>query len=180
MRRMKDAIDDFFSEWGQQRQSGGWLPPLPNDIQYVYRIARICRLLGERLDATCARHDMTRSQFEALAMLRRRYPLPLSAGDLMQGALLTSGSVTAMVNQMLARGWIERQACEQDKRRIEVRLTEEGKQRIEAALSERILDNTAIAHELPAADRIRIDALVRRLLAALEASAAQKPSGDGA
>ncbi|GAB4216325.1 MAG: hypothetical protein Fur007_16100 [Rhodoferax sp.] len=173
---MKDNIDRFFDEWNQQRKGGNWLPQLPTDIQYIYRIARICRLLGERLDATCARHDMTRSQFEAMAVLRRRAPQPQSAGDLMEAALLTSGSVTAMLNQMLGRGWIERQTSEADKRRIEIFLTEEGKQRIEAAISERISDNTRIARHLSAADRVQIDALLRCLLDALEADATKNTS----
>jgi len=165
---MKDAIDNFFFQWGQQRQVGDWPPPLPGDIQYVYRIARISRLLGERLDATCARHDMTRSQFEALATLRRHDPKPLSAGDLMRAAMLTSGSVTAMINQLLTRGWIERQSAGHDRRRIEVQLTTEGRRCIEPAISERIADNIAIAHGLPKASRKQIDNLLRQLLVSLE------------
>lgn len=171
---MTDTIDEFLAQWGQQRSDGGWPPPLPEDIQYIYRIARVCKLLGDRLDATCERHGLTRSQFEAMAVLRRRYPEPLSAGDLMQAAFLTSGSVTAMLNQLQDRGWVIRQPAAQDRRRIEVQLTLEGIRRIEPAIAERIADNTAIARSLPDEARAQIDRPLRQLLAALEARSSIK------
>ncbi len=165
---MSDSIDQFFKEWDSQLGLSG-LPKLPDDIQYIYRIARISKILGERLDATCNRLSLTRSQFEAMAVMRRRYPEPLCAGDLMSAALLTSGSVTAMLNQLLARGWVQRRANKEDKRRIEVQLTAAGKKIVEEAIHERIQDNTALARLLPKEQRTELNRVIKQLLSSLEA-----------
>ncbi len=163
---MTDSIDRFFAEWAEQNAG---LPNLPADIQYIYRIARISKLLGARLDATCARHGLTRSQFEALAALRRNHPRPLSAQDLMQASLLTSGSVTAMINRLLAAKLVVRDQSDEDARRILVRLTDAGMKVIEAAVRERIADNTTLAHLLDKKDRGPMNALMRSFLGKLEA-----------
>jgi DNA-binding MarR family transcriptional regulator len=165
---MTDSIDRFFSEWAVQMEKAG-LPGVPQDTQYIYRMARVCKILGDRLDATCARHDLTRSQFEAMAVLRRRHPEPLSAGDLMKAAFLTSGSVTAMLNQLLGKDLVQRQPHKEDRRRIEVQLTPEGIKKIEAVIAERIQDNVALAHLLPEKPREEINHLMRHFLAAAEA-----------
>lgn len=165
---MSDSIDTFFEEWGIQALSG-WPPELPEDIQYIYRIARMCKILGDRLDATCARHGLTRSQFEAMAVLRRRHPEPLNAGDLMLAAFLTSGSVTAMLNQLLDKGLVQRQAHKEDRRRIEVLLTPAGIQKIETAVQERIEDNIALGRLLPENSRKRMNLHMKEFLAAVEA-----------
>lgn len=165
---MTDSIDRFLAEWAVQMAKSG-LPELPPDAQYIYRMARVCKILGDRLDATCARHDLTRSQFEAMAVLRRRHPEPLSAGDLMKAAFLTSGSVTAMLNQLLDKNLVQRQPHKEDRRRIEVQLTPEGIRKIEAAIAERIQDNVALARLLPKKPREEINSLMRHFLAAAEA-----------
>ena len=167
---MTDSIDKFFSEWSPRLERGK-LPNLPEDAQFVYRFMRVCRILGDRLDATCRRHGLTRSQFEAMAIMLRRHPEPLGAGDLMKAAFLTSGSVTAMLNQLMRNGLVHRQAHKEDKRRIEVQLTAAGRQRIEAAISERIRDNTSLARLLPEEPRTELNRCMRQFLAAAEALA---------
>lgn len=162
---MQDSIQVFFQEWAAGRRG---LPELPNDAQFVYRIAKVSKILGKRLDETCSRHGLTRSQFEAMAVLRRRFPESLSAGELMEASLLTSGSVTAMINQLIARGLVVRAPDPTDKRRIEVQLTSQGVKTIEAAVAERIKDNGRIAELVPQGDRDEINRLMRFFLVALE------------
>lgn len=162
---MKDSIDRFFEEWTAQ---GIPLPKGLQEIQYIYRIIKVSKLLGVRLDATCARHGLTRSQFEALAALRRMQPKPLCAQELMEASLLTSGSVTSMINQLLKMGLVERDLHEQDRRRIQIRLTRKGLKVIEAAVQERLEDNRQLALLLPKQDRSELNQLMRDLLIGME------------
>jgi DNA-binding MarR family transcriptional regulator len=98
----------------------------------------------------------------------------MSAGDLMEAAFLTSGSVTAMLTRMQEQGWVTRKPAALDQRRTEVQLTAKGMRRIEPAISERVTDNIAIARRLPPDARAQIDGLLRQLLAALEAPSPTK------
>lgn len=162
---MSDSIDHFFAEWATQHVD---LPPLDGEMQFVYRIARVSKILGERLDASCARHGLTRSQFEAMAVLRRRHPVPLSAQDLMDASFLTSGSVTAMLRQLVAMGLVTRSPDPVDGRRIQVSLTPRGITVIEAAVRERLQDNAALARLLPETSRAQLNTRMRDFLSALE------------
>lgn len=160
---MDDSIDRFFAQWKARNMH------LSRQVQYIYRIARISKILGRRLDATCAKHGLTRSQFEALAALRRMHPTPLSAQQVMDASLLTSGSVTAMINQLLVAGLVERDVATDDRRRIQIRLTRDGMRAIDVAIRERVDDNTQLAKLLPVKDQDAINGLLRRLLSAMEA-----------
>lgn len=128
------------------------------------------KLLGDRLDSTCQRHGLTRSQFEVMAVLRRHDPEPLSAGDLMNAAFLTSGSVTSLLDQLQQKGWIVRQPTPGDRRRLDVRLTPEGIRIIEPAVIERISDNSQIASLVPPELRANINQAMREILSILESS----------
>jgi DNA-binding MarR family transcriptional regulator len=162
---MGDAIDLFFSEWSTQKIN---IPPLTEDMQYIYRIARVSRILGERLDATCSFFGITRSQFEAMAVLRRRHPTPLSANEIMQASMLSSGSVTPMIKQLTMAGLVERKQHAEDGRRIDISLTEKGIELIESALSERITDNKQLSELMPADERHQLNDLMRKFLTSLE------------
>lgn len=162
---MNDSIDLFFAEWLQQKVT---LPALSPEIQFIYRIARISKILGQRLDRTLVKYDLTRSQFEAMAALRRKYPQPLCAQDLMEASLLTSGSVTAMINQMIKAQWVERDLHAEDRRRIQIRLTAKGKQKVETVLRERIKDNTHLANLLSKADQNKMNLMLKKYLKTLE------------
>jgi DNA-binding MarR family transcriptional regulator len=162
---MGDSIDQFFAEWAVQDIA---LPPFTDDVQYIYRIAGASRLLGARLDATCAAFGITRSQFEAMAVLRRRHPAPLTAQEIMQASMLSSGSVTAMVNQLIRAGLVRRKVDKQDGRRIQVSLTDKGRTLIDSALSPRIADNVDLSRLLSAKDRQQMNMLMCTFLAALE------------
>lgn len=162
---MTDSIDQFFDEWASQAAP---LPGIAPEVQYLYRLVKVSRILAKRLDETCATFDITRSQFEAMAVLRRRHPEPLSAQKIMAASMLTSGSVTAMINQLLKAGLVKRDLHPTDARRIQVGLTRKGMKTIEAALAARIKDNTELANMLPEAERKHMNELMRTLLGAME------------
>lgn len=162
---MTDSIDRFFAEWAEQDID---LPAFTDDVAYIYRFAAVSRLLGARLDATCAAFGITRSQYEAMAVLRRHHPDPLSAQEIMQASMLSSGSVTAMVNQLIKAGLVRRTIDKADARRVQVSLTDRGRTLIEGALAERVTDNIALSRLLPARDRKQMNALMRTFLSAFE------------
>ncbi|MBW8312377.1 MAG: MarR family transcriptional regulator [Rhizobium sp.] len=162
---MADSMDHFFARWRAQGVPG---IEIREDVHYLYRIVRICKILGQRVEATCTRHGLTRSQYEALSALLRHSPTPLSAQDLMEASMLTSGSVTAMINHLVASGLVERHQNPQDRRRIEVRITPAGTRVVKAAIYDRLADNETLAQLLQGDDQKQADRLMRKLLASLE------------
>lgn len=163
---MKDSIDQFFEEWKHQEM--GSLVGKAEKLQFIYRIMRINKIMGKRLSASMAKMGLTPSQFEALAALRRKHPDSLCAQDLMDASFLTSGSVTAMINQLLKMGLIEREQSAEDKRRVQIRLTKKGMKAIDSALRDRLEDNLGIAEKLSEKDRSSLNQLMRKFLIEME------------
>jgi DNA-binding MarR family transcriptional regulator len=73
---------------------------------------------------------LSRAQFELLAELRDRGPLP--AGELAAAARLSPASVSQMLDHLAAEGQVERVRSEADRRVVVTRLTRRGRRRIEA------------------------------------------------
>jgi MarR family 2-MHQ and catechol resistance regulon transcriptional repressor len=69
------------------------------------------------------------SEFGVLEMLYHKGPVPLS--DVGEKLLLTSGSITYVVDKLEKRGFVKRIACPEDRRVIYADLTEEGRERIQ-------------------------------------------------
>lgn len=162
---MADSMDHFFARWRAQGVPG---IEIREDVHYLYRIVRICKILGQRVEASCTRHGLTRSQYEALSALLRHSPTPLSAQDLMEASMLTSGSVTAMINHLVLAGLVDRHQNAQDRRRIEVTLTQKGTRVVKAAIHDRLADNELLAHLLGGNEQKQADRLMRKLLSRLE------------
>lgn len=74
------------------------------------------------------------SDFAVLQALLHKGPMPVNrVGELV---FLTSGSITAAVQRLEARGWLRRRRDEQDRRVTRVELTDEGRERIGEAFED--------------------------------------------
>ena len=80
----------------------------------------------------------TLPRFDYLAQLSR-FPKGLRMKTLSEYLMVTGGNVTGLTDQLVAEGWVERVADEEDRRSMIVRLTRTGKKQFKAM---------AAAHEL--------------------------------
>jgi len=79
----------------------------------------------------------TLPRFDYLAQLSR-FPKGLRMKTLSEYLMVTGGNVTGLTDQLVAEGWVERVADEEDRRSMIVRLTRAGKKQFKAM---------AVAHE---------------------------------
>ncbi len=120
-------------------------------------------------DTHLAGSELSHAQFELLAELADRGPLP--AGELAAAARMSPGTVTQMLEGLAASGHVKRERSGDDRRVVVSRLTEQGRARIEdkrAAWKERW--ERALA-DVPAAE-LRA---ARRVLERLEAMLDEAP-----
>lgn len=78
-------------------------------------------------------HGLTVPQFEALNALSKTKDHLLSASELGNALLYSSGSATNLIKRLEELGLVRREACATDARVVLVSLTEEGLARITAA-----------------------------------------------
>lgn len=78
-------------------------------------------------EAAAAYLGLTRSEVRCLGALRRG---PLSAGEIAHELNLTRGAITALVDRLEARGFVERQAVSDDRRRVNIAMMPAARSRI--------------------------------------------------
>ncbi len=139
------------------------------DSAGLLRVMRLAAHLERELAATSA---VKPGQFQVLAALRRRDPLPMNATELARAAILTSGAMTAVLDRLEEQGLIRRQIDGDDRRARRITITEKGRTIIDRALEQRLAQHRALNAALSLEEREALSAILRKLLIAVEGEAA--------
>ena len=161
---MQDFIDRFEMD-GPRSRPGIHL----GDTAGLLRVMRLAAHLERELAASSA---VKPGQFQVLAALRRRDPLPMNASELARAAVLTSGAMTAVLDRLEEQGLIRREIDAEDRRARRITITEKGRTLINRALDQRMAQHRALNAALTLEERDTLNALLRRLLIAIEGEAA--------
>jgi DNA-binding MarR family transcriptional regulator len=70
--------------------------------------------------------DITGTQYNILRILRGQYPEPVSINVLKERMLDKMCDASRLVERLRKKGWLERKICEEDRRRVNVRITKPG------------------------------------------------------
>jgi DNA-binding MarR family transcriptional regulator len=134
----------------------------------IGRISRVEKLLQPRLDAVFAQHGLESWEFDVLATLRRSGdPYQLTAGQLLEATMLTSGAMTHRIDRLEGRGLVRRVSDPADGRVVLVTLTDDGRRVVDAALVDHAANELQLVGALPQADRTQLVDLLRRLTSSL-------------
>lgn len=146
--------------------------------------------VGERLlaavDRALRHHHISRAGREALAVLEGAGQ-PLSPTTLAQRLIVTTASVTSLLDTLERRGLVERRPDPADRRRLLVAITDDGLALVDQFLPEVVALQTAVMAQLSEAQRqqlVKLLATVRHGLDDLDIDAVVraaprrgKPSG---
>jgi DNA-binding MarR family transcriptional regulator len=161
---MLDFIDRFGGEGPRSRPEidlGG--------AAGLLRVMRLAAFLERELAASCA---VKPGQFQVLTALRRRDPLPMTAGELARASILTSGAMTAVLDRLEEEGLIRREIDSEDRRARRITITEKGRSLIDRALEQRMARHRALNAALTLEEREALSDILRKLLIAVEGEAA--------
>jgi long-chain acyl-CoA synthetase len=136
--------------------------------------ARAAARLAKQVEVALATLDLSLPQYRVLAFLSEGS----AAASALAGKLAVSRpSVTALVDGLVARGFVTRQAFELDRRRVDHALTAEGRRALDAAdrtVEERL---ARLAAHLPDGQARRAKEGLRLWNQALDRARAQGKSG---
>ena len=104
-------------------------------------LARSYNAVSARLAENIAQHDLTPTEFAILEVLYHKGPLLL--GEVQRKILVTSGGITYLVDRLVEKGLVKREACAEDRRARYAVLTPAG-----TALIRKIFPQHAAAIEL--------------------------------
>lgn len=134
-------------------------------------MVRLAAYLERDLAEICVIHGLKTGQFQVLAELRGRDPMPMTASDLARAIVLTSGGMTPVLDQLEERGLINRQIDPEDRRARRITITEKGRSLIGRAMEQRLARHRALNAVLEAGERETLSNILRKLLVAMEGAA---------
>jgi DNA-binding MarR family transcriptional regulator len=118
---------------------------------------------------TFAHHGLNAAGFDLLATLRRSPPPhALPAGELMSSMMITSGTMTNRIDQLVKAGLVERRADPNDARRAVVTLTPQGFDLIDKAIADHVLTQKRLLSDMNDSEVKQLDTLLRKLMASID------------
>jgi DNA-binding MarR family transcriptional regulator len=162
---------------------GPWVREFPTLDPWLVEFLLVVAMLTSRINRETDRllHDLdvSRTAMIVLAALRRSGESQrLPPSELSQAAMLSSAGMTAQLDQLEERGLVRRSPHPEDRRALYVTLTRSGERLVDKAIDVYNAGHKRMLTALSSSDRQALDALLRKLLIALEASNGAKPSRD--
>jgi DNA-binding MarR family transcriptional regulator len=154
-----DHVDRVVEAWARERPDVDAGP-----IQIVGRLSRLSRQIDQRLKTVFNQHGLDAWEYDLLAALRRGGPpYELTAGEILEALMITSGAVTNRIDRLEQRGYVRRQQSTGDKRFVRVRLTPSGRKVMDAALPDHLANEADMLAALTGAERRQLVKMLRKL-----------------
>ncbi len=122
---------------------------------------RAGRAIEARLRRQVEARGLSFTEFGVLEALLHKGTLPI--GEIGERVLLTSGSMTYVVDKLEKRGFIARDACPTDRRVVFARLTPEGQALIESTFAEHAALLARLMGGLTPAEQEVVAGLIKKL-----------------
>lgn len=140
MRKNPSALPDHL---------GHWLRKLSNAVTSSF---------AERLAA----HDVSVPQWVVLRVLYDHDSLPLK--DIVALVEVDQGALSRMVDRLMARGWVQREASSSDRRAIAVSLTKEARRLVPRLAAEADRNEASFFSALSPSEREKFLRTIKKLL----------------
>lgn len=162
----KDPVDDILDQWSEER------PELDAaSLGVVIRVMSLYRTFLRQASSALQPLELELHEYDVLAALRRQgAPYQLSASALATETELSTGAMTNRVDRLEKRGLVRRQADEVDRRGVNVSLTTDGVRTVDQAIALRLDAADVSLRSLSTSERIRLAALLRKVVLTPESS----------
>ena len=102
------------------------------DINSIHALAyfnllKTGRWIEERIKETLKPFNLTHAQLNVLYILMDNDPKPVSANELKNKILVSNPDVTRLLDRLVKKGYVFRETCPENRRKIDISLTESGK-----------------------------------------------------
>ena len=155
-----DHVDKILEQWQHER------PDLETGpMEVIGRILRLSQQLSREMAKTFAVFDLNSASFDVLATLRRSGPpYSLSPGDLLATTMVTSGTMTNRIDQLVKAELVERVQNPDDGRSVTIKLSEKGFEVIDAAVTEHVQTQKNLTAGLSDKECVALNKLHKKML----------------
>lgn len=159
-----DHVARILEQWHRER------PDLDvGPMGLLGRLGRLQAHLIREIEAVLASHGLNRASFDVLATLRRAgSPFRLSPGDLLAATMVTSGTMTNRIDQLVKQGLVARLPNPEDGRSVLIGLTEAGLALVDRAVTDHVANQHRLTAMLEHEEFRQLDALLATYLERIE------------
>ena len=158
---MEDSVDRIIAQWAQVHPGMDVSP-----MGVLGRLSRLTRYVERDLQRVFAEHGLQPGEFDLLATLRRAdiNGDGLTAGQLADNSMVTSGAITNRLDRLVANELITREINPKSRRAIRVALPSQGRKVVDIALGDHLDNEENLLAKLTASQREQLEGLLRVLL----------------
>lgn len=155
-----DAVDAILQQWSEER------PELDTaSLGVVIRVLALNRSFVSQASQALEPLGLELHEYDVLAALRRQgKPYRLAATALARETGLSTGAMTNRIDRLEARALVRRRPDPADRRGVNVTLTKAGQRAVDDAILARLRAADDSLAGLPARERRRLAALLRRVV----------------
>lgn len=158
-----DHVDKALAQWAEERPDLDVSP-----MGLIGRLQRLVNALNSELGKTFAKHGLNLASFDVLATLRRAGPpYSLSPGELIESTMVTSGTMTNRIDQLVKTGLVERHPNPADGRGFLIGLSDKGFALIDKAVTDHVETQHRLVNGLSGKERHEMEELLRQFFAGL-------------
>jgi len=159
-----DHVDKIIESWHQER------PDLNVDaMEVIGRIKQVSQYFLREMDKTFSVYKLNGSSFDVLATLRRSgKPYGLSPSELIVSTMVTSGTMTNRIDQLVKAGYVVRTPNSIDARGFIVTLTAEGFELIDRVLNDHVKTQNELTALLTKVEKKSLNSILRKILSNTE------------
>ncbi|RLD64723.1 MAG: MarR family transcriptional regulator [Bacteroidetes bacterium] len=84
--------------------------------------------IDEKIKDALKPFDLTHAQLNALHILFENDPEPVSANELKTRILVRNPDLTRLLDRLVKKGYVKRETCPENRRKIDISLTKSGKE----------------------------------------------------
>ena len=99
---------------------------MANTTKTVINLMYTSRMVEEAIMTTLKPYELTIPQYNVLRILRGQKGNPANLSTLQERMIDKSSNTTRLVDKLIKKGWVERQTCEANRRKVEIFITEKG------------------------------------------------------
>lgn len=159
-----NQVDRILEQWGRVRPDLDVTP-----MGLTGRLKRIARILDREMEPVFAQHGLNLASFDVLAtLLRSGEPFQLSPSELMENTMVTSGTMTNRIDQLVKGGLVDRVPNPDDGRSVHIALTNNGRRVIDRAIEDHVENLHRLTAGVDENAFAELDRLLGQYLAALE------------
>lgn len=160
----QDRVDEMVEQWEGTGLGLGFAA-----MGTIGRLGRLNAIGGRIIEEGMATHGLSVAEFDVLAALRRSgEPHELRPTELSRTLMLSPAGISNRLDRLEKAGLVERRLAPDDRRSLLVRLSAAGRATVDEAVTGHVAREEALLSGLSAAERAKLDTLLRKLLLSLE------------